>query len=176
MCYWKLSFCCCTFSHLCIRRVMFPLVLRSQNCSKFKTKLSFNLNLGLHVGHTNPFESPAWRPQVPSPSHPPLMYLCACDGISQRRVHPPSLPRTAIPGAAASDANQSFYSERDNLWLARRVTDSISGMFLLSCPMFGAVISLHQAACSAAATPISRVAIYPTSNWIWQAACKQRRR
>lgn len=92
------------------------------------------------------------------------MYFFASEGVSWRRVHPPGLSRTAIPGAAASDANQSFYSEGDNLWLARRVTDSISGMFLLSCPMFGAVISLHQAACSASATPISRVAIYPTSN------------
>lgn len=94
----------------------------------------------------------------------PLIYLLTCDGVSYRLVHPPSLSRTAIPGAAVSDANQSFYSEVDNLWLARRVTDSISGMFLLSCPMFGAVISLHQATCSAADTLISRVAIYPTSN------------
>lgn len=149
-------------SHLCIRRQIFPLELRSQNCFQLKRKLCFYLNSRLYVGHANPLQSPAWRPQNPS-RPPPLMCLLARNAIVF--THPVCFqPRTAIPGAAASDANQSFYSEGDNLWRARRVTDSISGMFPLSCPMFGAVISLHQAACSAAATPISRVAIYPTSN------------
>lgn len=81
--------------------------------------------------------------------------------------------RRAIPGAAKRDANQSFYSERGNLWCARRVTDSISTMFPLSCPMFRAVISLLRASRSPSATPFSRVTIYPTNNWLWQVACKQ---
>lgn len=77
--------------------------------------------------------------------------VCSCEG-QQFQVQ------------RGSDANQSFYSERDNLRCARRVTDSISTMFPLSCPMFRAVISLHQAPRSTPATPISRVTIYPTNN------------
>lgn len=82
--------------------------------------------------------------------------------------------RTAIPDAPRTDANQSFYSERDNLWCAQRVTDPISSMFPLSCPMFRVVISLHQARRSSPATSISRVTIYPANNRSWQAACKQK--